>query len=247
MENQLLYLASLSKIDQKLDELNDEYGDLPQKVKEQKAKVNELNKLVEETKQILEDVKNFIINSRITLNELKDKEEKLSKQQFKVRNNKEFDAISKEIEHSRTEFSRITTELRTVNVKEENLLLTLEQQVKDLNEAQAELDELLEEEKEISSNQNDELNELSKLKKSIKSKISKKNLEEYKRIRLLHKDAVVLIKKNSCSGCYSNVPPQKIVEIRNNLDHLFYCEHCGRILYPEEIKIDKKILTITTY
>jgi len=247
MENQLLYLASLSKIDQKLDELNDEYGDLPEKVKEQKAKVAELENLVNETKQILEDVKNFISTSKQTLTELKDKEEKLSKQQFKVRNNKEFDAITKEIEHARFEFNRITTELRTVNVKEENLLLTLVQQEKELKEAQSELDELLEEEKEISSNQNDELNELNKLKKSIKSKISKKNLDEYKRIRLLHKDAVVLIKKNSCSGCYSNVPPQKIVEIRNNLDLLYHCEHCGRILYPEEIQIDKKILTITTY
>jgi predicted nucleic acid-binding Zn-ribbon protein len=120
MQNQIHYLAALSYVDQKLDELSEEFGDLPDKVKASKRTVDELKAIVEETESILNNVRQFTSNSKVTLQELREKEEQLSKQQFLVRNNKEFDAITKEIEHVRHEHTRLIDELRTVGIKEEN-------------------------------------------------------------------------------------------------------------------------------
>ncbi|MFA6572121.1 MAG: C4-type zinc ribbon domain-containing protein [Bacteroidota bacterium] len=242
MQSQLYYLAVLALIDSNLDEFEEEYGDLPDKIKQAKIKVNSSKALVKETTKIIEDLKKFVSTSKVTLKSLKEKEEKLSKQQFSVRNNKEFDAITKEIDFSKQEFIKITDELRTVGVKEENLLKTLAQQKAELAEAEGNLTELEKELKEISSDQNEEVKFYNKKRKLFVAKLESHILQEYERIRLHTKDTCVSIRRNSCSGCFSAVPPQKIVEIRNNLDSLYLCENCGRILYPEDFEIDETIL-----
>lgn len=244
MSNPLYYLACLSIIDGKRDDLNEEFGDLPIKVAEAKKKSEDLKALTKETESIIKELKNFLKNSKTIIQEHKTKEEKLAKQQFLVRNNKEFDAITKEIEHIRSENIRINDELRNSGTREENLMITLETQKADLIDAEKEYKELDAELKIITDDQNEEVKELTKARNNIVKHISNINLDEYARIRQFHRDAVVKIKKNSCSGCYSHVPPQKIVEIRNNIEKLFTCEHCGRILFPEEIEIDKQIINL---
>ncbi len=240
METQIHLLTALSFIDGQLDELEEEFGDLPDKVKKIETKLNKQKKLVDETKRILDDVRKFTSDSKTALIDLKDKEEKLTKKQFNVRNNKEFDAITKEIEHVKNEHSRILDELRTVGVKEENLKHMLETQKKDADETKAELKETQQEFEDIASDTNDEVKTLREKREEIYNQINKKFIEEYDRIRTLMKDAVVTVKRNSCSGCFNSVPPQMIVEIRNNLDTAFHCEACGRILSPEEVSVSEE-------
>jgi len=241
-KTQIYYFACLAYIDSLLDEYQEEFGDLPGKVKKLKHRVNELNTIVEETEIILKELRKFVKDSKGTIKDLKEKEEKLSKKQFLVRNNKEFDAITKEIEQTRANHNKLIDEIRIAGVKEENLIKTLEQQKSDAKEAEGELKAKANELEKISSEQNEEVKLLYKVKTKYFNKIKKENIKEYQRIRTHYHDAVVRIRKNSCSGCFSSVPPQKIVEIRNNLDSLFHCEQCGRILYPEEIMIDDSIL-----
>ncbi len=157
MSDQIQHLASLSLLDLKQDELEEEYGDLPGKIDIQKAKFDSFRNIVEETQTILKEVKEFIKTARVQLSELKDKEEKLAKQQFLVRNNKEFDAITKEIDFTREEYNRLGNEMRTASLKEENILTVLVNQKKDMDESKNDLDELQEEFNDISSNQNEEL------------------------------------------------------------------------------------------
>jgi len=242
METQIHFLTALSFIDGQLDELEEEFGDLPIRVAKIESKLEKQIKLVEETKRILDDVRKFTTDSKATLIELKDKEEKLAKKQFNVRNNKEFDAITKEIDHVKKEHSRILDELRTVGVKEENLKVMLETQKNDADETDAELVEAQKEYDEIASDTNDEVKLLKVKRKEIEAKIDKKYIEEYKRIRTQMNDAVVQVRRNSCSGCFNSVPPQIIVEIRNNLDTAYHCEACGRILSPEEISVTNEDL-----
>src|SRR6185295_11730266 len=96
-------IGALAQIDERLDELKDEYGDLPIKIKEQEAKVHNLKKLVEDTKKVLEENQSFLSSSKIAIVELKDKEDKLAKQQFLVKNNKEFEAMNEEIQFLKDE------------------------------------------------------------------------------------------------------------------------------------------------
>ncbi len=242
MFHQLQYLAALSFVDKRLDELEEDYGDLPVIVKQLQEKLKTQKAMVEETSALLSEIKQFCASSKITLIELKNKEEKLSKQQFLVRNNKEFDAITKEINYLREEHTRLTDRLRTEAVKEENLIKILDAQQKELAEIEEELAEKQEEMEFVASDQNDELIQLKNKRAQLVSFLNKNSLMQYERIRMFHKDAVVKIIRNSCSGCFSSIPPQKIVEIRNNLDHLFFCESCGRILYPEDMIVEEKKL-----
>jgi hypothetical protein len=200
-----------------------------------------LNAIVEDTENILKELRKFVKDSKLTIKDLKDKEEKLAKKQFLVRNNKEFDAITKEIEQSRIDHNKLIDEIRIAGVKEENLLKTLEDQRIEAKNAEIELKERAEELERISSDQNEEVKVLYKVRTKYFDAIKKTHIKDYQRIRTHYHDAVVRVRKNSCSGCFSAVPAQKIVEIRNNLDTLFTCEQCGRILYPEEIEVDDKI------
>lgn len=242
MVHQLQFLVALSLVDKKQDDLEEEYGDLPERIQKMKSIYGEKNSMYKETQKILEDVKDFQITSAKALEELKIREEKLSKQQFLVRNNREFDAITREIEHSRSEYARISDELRQAAMKEENLRQILETQKQEVEEALKELNELEAEYELIATNQNEELNEIKMKRAKIVEKIKRQNLEFYQRIRTMHKDAIVKIKKNSCTGCFSHIPPQKIVELRNDLDTIFTCENCGRILYPEDLVIESSYI-----
>lgn len=237
MESQIELLTALAYIDSNLDDLEEEFGDLPVRVGKIENKLLKQKNIVEETVKILEDVRKFSSDSKATLIDLKDKEEKLAKKQFNVRNNKEFDAITKEIEHVKSEHSRLLDELRTVGVKEENLRGMLETQKKDVEETEKELEEAKEELEEITSDQNEEVKQFHDKRREIAEQIEPEYLEEYERIRTQMNDAVVSVKRNSCSGCYSAVPPQIIVEIRNNLDSIYHCEACGRILSPGEVSV----------
>lgn len=242
MVHQLQFLVALSLVDRKQDDLEEEYGDLPERIQRMKSIYHEKSSMFKETQKILEDVKNFQITSTKALEELKAREDKLSKQQFLVRNNREFDAITREIEHARSEYTRISDELRQAAMKEENLLQVLETQKQEVEEILKELNELEAEYELIATNQNEELNEIKMKRAEIVKNIKHQNLEFYQRIRTLHKDAIVKVKKNSCTGCFSHIPPQKIVELRNDLDTIFTCENCGRILYPEDLVIESSYI-----
>jgi predicted nucleic acid-binding Zn-ribbon protein len=242
MKYPLQFLVALSLVDRRQDDLEDEFGDLPEKIQKAKEKYQELDSYVKETQKVLEEVRDFIVKSKKALEELKAREEKLSKQQFLVRNNKEFDAITREIEFARSEYNRISQELQQTNIKEENLVNVLEQQKKEAEDVLKELQELEHDYELIATNQNEELNEIRAAREKIIEKLDKHTLEIYQRIRNTHKDAIVKVKKNSCTGCFSHIPPQRIVEIRNNLDRLYTCENCGRILYPEDLEIDSEYI-----
>ena len=108
MKSELQYLAELAIVDMKLDELQEDCGDLPLTIKKLEKNYFDLVATVKETEQILNDVRKFKSESKITIQTLKEREEKLAEKQFNVKNNKEFDAITKEIDHTRSELVRLT-------------------------------------------------------------------------------------------------------------------------------------------
>jgi|GEM_PF-161834 len=240
MASQIKSLATLAYIDEQLDELKDEYGELPDKVRSQEAKVVKLKFMIEETSRLLVDIKAFCSTAKVTLMELKEREEMLAKKQFLVRNNKEFDAVTNEIKFAREEHERLSDRLRTEGLKEENLTKILAEQVSQFETAKIELDYLEQQIKQLSSEQDKTLKDLFKKRDMILSSLNSNPRTHYNRIRVFHNDVVAKIKRDSCSGCYSSLPKQQIVEIRNNFEEvLFYCENCGRMLIGEESFVDE--------
>lgn len=242
MSTQNHYLAALSFIDQRLDELIEEFGDLPELEKEKQRELINTQVQIDETKAILEEIKKFVSAAKITLVDLKEKEEKLTAQQFMVRNNKEFDAISREIESLKQEHSNLSDKMRIEGIKEENLSKLLEEQQKKYDELNNEIQALKIEIEELAGEQKDEVRNLKKQKDTIQSLIKIQFLKEYNRIRKNHNDSAVQIKRASCTGCYNAVPSQRIVEIRNNKNLLYLCENCGRILLADDLEINEKLV-----
>lgn len=244
MEFQLQRVAALAYIDEKLDELQEDFGDLPLKVQDKEKKVSVFLNTVEETRGILSNIKKFCSTAQLTLKELKEKEENFSKQQFLVKNNKEFDAITSEVTHVKTEYERLENQLRTETVKSENLDRILKDQELEYETEKDELKVLEKEMRELASSQDEEVKDLYIKRDKVFETISKGISVEYNRIRAFHRNAAVQVKRNSCSGCYSSIPPQLLVEIRKteNLDLPKHCEHCGRILIPEEFVIDDDLI-----
>jgi len=236
-ESKSQMLALLAIIDRNLDELDEEFGDLPKKVEELTEVVNKNESTVSETEGILKDVKEFCKVSKNTLDDLKVKEEKLSEQQFQVRNNKEFDAITSEIKHVKEEAKMLTEKLRQENIKEQNLDRILQEQKDEFAKSKILLEEAKKEMDEVQGEQDDEKTEYLERREKIINKLDKESVDKYNRVREYHADAAVRVRRNSCSGCFSSIPPQIIVEMRGDENIVYTCENCARILIPEEVEV----------
>lgn len=238
MELQITLLAQLAAIDAQLDELHDDLGDLPQIVKKHELIVREKTLAVEATAAALREIEHIVGSAHVTTQEISDKEARLAQQQFQVKNNREFDAITKEIDHLKEQRAKLDEDVRTSAVRIENLKATLEQQQAELDESKELLADKERELEHVSGESNDELRRFIELRKSIVPKVYTSLETEYERIRTFHREAVVPLRKNSCSGCFSAVPSQRIMEMKYNREKLFTCESCGRILYPEDMTVD---------
>lgn len=238
MEQQLQLLAQLAAVDAELDELHEELGDLPVEVKKIEKVVRAKQENVDATLAAIAELNQLRGTAHITMQESQDKEQRLAQQQFQVKNNREFDAITKEIDHLKLERANLEERLRTAGVTEENLNITLAQQQSELNEAR---EKMVEKEKALevlSGDQNEDLRKFIALRLQIIAKLDDALEAEYERIRTFHNEAAVALRKNSCSGCYSAIPSQRIMEMKYQRDRLYTCESCGRILFTEDVAVD---------
>lgn len=238
MEQQINLLAQLAAVDAQLDELHDELGDLPQEVKKLEAALRERVAAVEVTQKNIADLDHLRGTAHLTIQECLDKEQRLAQQQFQVKNNREFDAITREIEHLKTQRTEIEERIRTSGVREENLKTIFTQQDQELTAVREKLSEKVAELAERSGDQNDELKKYIELRLRLSGQIDDTLEAEYERIRTFHGNAAVAIKRNSCSGCYSAIPSQRIMEMKYQRDKVYTCEGCGRILFTEDVEAD---------
>lgn len=231
VEGKLKSLYQLQLIDSKIDRLRTIRGELPLEVSDLEdtvagletrltnvtEEVNELNTQISEKKQAIKD---FQANIK-----------KYESQQGKVRNNREYDAITKEIEFQNLEIQLAEKRMKeaSANLILKNELLEkssvdFEERSKDLKVKKAELDEIIaeteKEEKELLVESN-----------NAAAGIEDRLLNAYKRIRSNSRNglAVVAVERDACGGCYNKIPPQRQLDIRTN-KKIIVCEHCGRVL-----------------
>ncbi|MFC1564629.1 zinc ribbon domain-containing protein [candidate division KSB1 bacterium] len=220
-------------MDKKLLHLELSKGDLPKTVKKLKEDIENITAMVKNSEEAIEEIEQ---EKRKTEGIVGDAEEKLKKfqnQLYDVTSNKEYDAITHEIEVQKKEIEEGETKiLELLQSKEEN-----ETKVKEYNEEIGELDkDLKEKEKELKNllktTEKKEL-ELNQMREKIVVRLDKPVLKRYERIRAAKNGiAVVTIERDACGGCYKTIPPQNIVEVEK-LNKLHQCEVCGRILVPQ--------------
>ncbi|QQS35811.1 MAG: hypothetical protein IPM56_16450 [Ignavibacteriales bacterium] len=235
MFNRLKTLYELQLIDDQLDELEELRGDLPNAVKELENKIDGINRDVDQKEKERTDSLKKREQNDEEIEKLKDNQKKFKAQLYQVRNNKEYDALTKEIDHSDEIVNKLTAENDALadlskKLSEDIELVTpmLSELTEELKIKQADLKEI------IKANEKEEA-KLLQLRKTKETETKKPDYSAYMRIRKAKKGkAVVTIKRSACSGCHNIVPSQRQLEIRRN-NKLFFCEYCGRILVSPEV------------
>ena len=234
-------LLKLQEIDSKIFDLKNIRGALPQEVQDLEDELEGYNTRLNNHKNEMETLNQDIDDFKNKITEAKKLIKKYKSQQLNVRNNREYDAISKEIEVNDLDlkiFKKKILEKEGIIESSKDIEKVTKKKIKekklDLNEKKSELDKILSE----SKGEEDKLiNE--KLKRS--KKIEKNLLLSYTKLveRQRNGLAVVKVKRNACGGCFNIVPPQRQTEIKQRLK-IILCEFCGRILADVEEVIEKE-------
>lgn len=240
VEDKLESLYHLQKIDSQIDKINFIKGELPIEVQDMEDEIEGLNTRIANIQAELDEVEEGILDRQRIKEETKSQIQKLEKQQNSVKNNREFESISKEIELAKLEIELCEKKLKDFNEKK----LILDTRMADANNAlEAKHDEIKIKKDELSIIESETNSELEKLQKE--SETSKKNVDErlikaYNRIRTTYRNglAIVAVDRDSCGGCFAKIPPQKQLEIKQR-KKVLVCENCGRIFaYPKEREIE---------
>lgn len=228
-------LLKLQELDTKLQDLQFQRGDVPEKIADLERKILEKSEYLNACEAAIENLKvdraNFAERLEENIQRLKMFEEKL----YEVKNNKEYDQIQLEIETRKIEINELENKIFNSEEEEERLKEDIASVRKELEELMAEKAQRDEELKEIDSFVKEEEERLIQEKKEIINKLNPSFIQMYERIKKAKGGTAVayITTNNACSGCYSLVPSQRIVEIRSK-NQLFTCEYCGRILIWKE-------------
>jgi predicted nucleic acid-binding Zn-ribbon protein len=231
VEGKLKALYQLQLIDSEIDRLRTIRGELPLEVSDLEDTVTGLETRLKNVTEEVEELENQLNEKKQNIKDFQANIKKYEAQQNKVRNNREYDAITKEIE-----FQNLEIQLAEKRIKEAKVSVVLkaellekskidfEERSKDLKVKKSELEEI------ISETEKEEKQLL------IDSAAAAANIEDrllnaYKRIRSNTRNglAVVAVERDACGGCYNKIPPQRQLDIRTN-KKIIVCEHCGRVL-----------------
>ena len=234
MNDVLQHLIELQSLDSQLSHLESLKGDLPNQVSRLTREFNEIQRQQEETSQKIQTYQKEKNAAEINIKALEGKQQKYQSQLFEVKNNREYDAVTQEIEGVKMEISKKETQLlelmdleNELKKSQEESVQTIENLKKSLEEKKKELQgRLVKTEKEEAA--------LSDQRDKLIRKIEPRIFAAYERIRKAKKDlAVVPIIRHACGGCFKNLPPQRVLEVRA-MNKMYLCETCGRILVWDE-------------
>jgi uncharacterized protein len=231
VEEKLKALFLLQMVDSKIDKIHTVRGELPLEVRDLEDTIVGLETRVNNLAEELQALETNVVERKVTIKDAQALIKKYEAQQDKVRNNREYDAITKELE-----FQNLEIQLAEKRIKENSYSLLTKSEV--LDTAKAELEErktqLAAKQKEldeiVSETQKEE-DALRKESDKASTIIEDRLLGAYKRVRSNSKNglAVVAVERDACGGCFNKIPPQRQLDIRTN-KKIIVCEHCGRIL-----------------
>jgi len=235
LENRLRLLYGLQQIDSGLDDLQEMKGDLPLKVADLETK-----KQTSESarKQLNDEITQSTIRRDsvdVEILALKENIEKYKSQQFQVKTNKQYDALTREIDAAQEKITKLQKEMENLEGKMQIAKQDLEKMGPEIDVLNKELEERSAELELVNKEHEEEELKLKHEREKYVVRIDKSDIRTYERIRAA-KDgrAVVPVRRNACGGCFKRVPPQTALELRKN-SRILQCEHCGRILVSDEI------------
>ena len=236
VEDKLKALHSLQTIDSEIDKIRIVRGELPLEIEDLEDSVAGLNTRLDKFNLELEKINEDIVGNNQSISLANDAINKYEKQLKNIKNNREYTSLTKEIEYQNLEI-QIAEKKKKENeaniIHKQEIINACQEQIDEKNNElglkQKELNEIIKE---------TEKEEALLLKKSQKAEklIDDRLLNAYKRIRSKVSNglAVVSVERDACGGCFSQIPPQRQLDIQMH-KKVIVCEHCGRIMVDSAI------------
>ena len=236
VEEKLQFLYELQQVDTQKDKIRTLRGELPLAVQDLEDEIAGLDTRIENLNQDIKDAEQNVTNLGVKIKESQELIAKYSEQINNVRNNREYDALTKEIEFQNLEIELANKHIREsqkikadreTNLEINNQLYS-EKKI-DLEVKRAELDDIINETHKDEEALSEKFVELSK-------KIDERLLSAYQRILSNARNglAVAVVDRDACGGCFNKIPPQRQLDIRSR-KKVIVCEYCGRILIDKYI------------
>ena len=235
MQEKIMALYELQKIDSQIDEINKVKGELPLEVQDLedeieglKTRIDNINAEIEELNSLTKQRKREVDQSKIQISHYKE-------QQNNVRNNREYDSITKEIEYQELEIELAEKRLKEYAVAIKSKKAQLEDAEAVVADRNLDLTAKKTELESIEAETADQVAALENKAAKAKTKIDERLLTAYNRIRRSVRNglAVVTVKRDACGGCFNRIPPQRQADVRQG-KKLIVCEYCGRILVNDD-------------
>lgn len=236
VEDKLKDIFELQQVESEIDKIQTLRGELPLEVQDLEDELIGLETRIKNFEDEIKELENAVTKKKGEISDAQILIKKYETQQNNVRNNREFDSLSKEIEFQSLEIQLCEKRIKEFSIRlQDKQTVTadsraiFEERKRDLEAKKRELNEI------ISETQIEEEN-LHARAEQIGTRIDERLLSAYRRIRKNARNGlgVVTVQRDACGGCFNRIPPQRQLDIRSRRK-IIVCEYCGRILVDDEI------------
>ena len=236
VEQKLKTLYQLQTMLSEIDKIKTLRGELPLEVQDLEDEVAGLSTRIEKIKADIEELKSNIATKKIEIETAKTSVEKYKAQQDNVRNNREYDVLTKEIEFQSLEIELCEKRIKEYIAAEKAKSEEIEHSNQDLDERKKDLEAKKSELEEIVSETKQEEEKLREKAKNLETMIEPRLLQAFKRIRKNSRNGlgITYVQRDACGGCFNKIPPQRQLDIRSR-KKIIVCEYCGRIMIDPEL------------
>ena len=243
VEERLKTLYQLQTALSAIDEKRLLRGELPLEVQDLEDEIAGLTTRVEKIAADIEEYQKAITTKKGEIADAEASVERYKEQLNEVKNNREYDTLSKEIEFQTLEIELCNKKIREANNKIADKQREMETSQALIAERQGDLDVKKSELEEIMEETRVEEEKLKEQVKSLEAKIEGRLLTSFKRIRRNARNGlgIVYVQRDACGGCFNKIPPQRQLDIKMH-KKIIVCEYCGRIMIDPElagVKVDK--------
>ncbi|MBQ6063819.1 MAG: hypothetical protein IJK42_08900 [Prevotella sp.] len=244
VEERLKALFQLQTTLSAIDEKRALRGELPLEVQDLEDEIAGLTIRIEKIQNEINDFQDAIKRKKGEIEQAKTTVDRYSQQLNDVKNNREYDTLTKEIEYQTLEIELCDKKIREAMTKVEERTHDIEATQEILKDREAALEEKKGELDEIMQETKEEEDRLKNKAKDLEAKIEPRLLNSFKRIRKNARNGlgIVYVQRDACGGCFNKIPPQRQLDIKMH-KKIVVCEYCGRIMIDPElagIKTDVK-------
>ena len=244
VESKLQTLYQLQTTLSAIDEKRALRGELPLEVQDLEDEIAGLKTRVEHIEGDINDFQQAVAQKQGEIKEAEESVERYKKQLDEVRNNREYDTLTKEIEFQSLEIELCNKKIKEANAKVEDKKRELVRTNDLINDRQQALDEKKSELDEIMQETREEEQALKAKAEDLETKIEPRLLSSFKRIRKNARNGlgIVYVQRDACGGCFNKIPPQRQLDIKMH-KKVIVCEYCGRIMIDPELAGVKTVET----